>query len=421
MKEIYAVLDIGSTTIKLLVAETVSANINILFSKKIPSHGVVKGNIKDMDALVKDVRAIVKEAETELKTTIRAVALVVPSIDAKVYLGDGITKVNSPNDRISVDDVLRALKLSRRFELSKNEDVVCTIPVRYHTDTRTMQKVPLGVKSASLKADTMIITQKKSVLYAYLQAVEASGLELLDITIDAYASAKEAFDEAYLQEGAILIDIGYHSSTIAFFEDGCLKYLSIAHVGGYDLTKAIAESWDIPLDKAELYKVKYGTCERDLSDDDIIHVTKTDDGVKRYTQADLSAVLQKAVSEMMEVIKTKIDVINDGRNYETLIIGGGGELPYLDQTASDVLGSPVRSYRPETIGARDMSYVPALGMIYYIRDRKELLGENAVSLTLPDISSTMNLRLKGLTKAKTEEKHKGRIRRLMDTFFSEED
>lgn len=35
MKDIYAVLDIGSATVKLLVGEVVSANINILFSKKI--------------------------------------------------------------------------------------------------------------------------------------------------------------------------------------------------------------------------------------------------------------------------------------------------------------------------------------------------------------------------------------------------
>ena len=34
MKDIYAVLDIGSATIKLLVGEVVSANINILFSQK---------------------------------------------------------------------------------------------------------------------------------------------------------------------------------------------------------------------------------------------------------------------------------------------------------------------------------------------------------------------------------------------------
>ena len=34
MKRIYAVLDIGSTTLKLLVAELMSTNINILFTKK---------------------------------------------------------------------------------------------------------------------------------------------------------------------------------------------------------------------------------------------------------------------------------------------------------------------------------------------------------------------------------------------------
>jgi cell division protein FtsA len=78
MKEIYAVLDIGSTTIKLLVAETVSANINILFSKKIPSHGISKGEIKDMDAVVEDIHSIVNEANKELNTTIQSVALVLP-------------------------------------------------------------------------------------------------------------------------------------------------------------------------------------------------------------------------------------------------------------------------------------------------------------------------------------------------------
>ena len=31
MKEIYATLDIGSTTLKLVVAEVISANVNILF------------------------------------------------------------------------------------------------------------------------------------------------------------------------------------------------------------------------------------------------------------------------------------------------------------------------------------------------------------------------------------------------------
>lgn len=420
MKEIYAVLDVGSTTLKLLVAEAVSANINILFSKKIASHGIRKGNIENMDAVVKDIRSIVNEADKELGTTITCVALVIPSHGARIYQGDGITKVNSPSDKITLEDVMRTLKLSRRFELSEGEDVVSTIPISYHLDTKQMDKIPLGIKSASLKAETMVITSKKKLIYSYMLAVEKAGFELLDVTIDAYASAKEAFDAVYLQEGAILIDIGYRTSTIAFFEGGYLKYLAQAPVGGYDLTRAVALNWQIVMDKAELYKIKYGTCENNIGDEDVIHTTRVDQKEKNYTQKDLSLVLQDAVKEMMGVIKTKIDVINDGRNYETVIVGGGGELPYLDKIATEVLGSPVRCYRPETIGARDMSFVPCLGMMYYLNDRKELLGEDHVSLVLPDISSTMSVRLKGLTKAKTGEEHESKFKKIVESFFSED-
>ncbi len=175
------------------------------------------------------------------------------------------------------------------------------------------------------------------------------------------------------------------------------------------------------MDKAERYKIKYGTCEKNVGDDDVIHTNKVDNEVVNYTQQDLSDVLREAVEGMMEEIKTKIDVINDGRSYETVIVGGGGELPSLDVIASSVLNAPVRCYRPETIGVRDMSYVPALGLLYYLNDRKEFLGNN-VSLTLPDISSTMNIRLKGFTKAKDESKTpKRKLKRVLENFFSDDE
>ena len=421
MKEIYATLDIGSTTLKLVVAEVISANVNILFSSKVTSHGVRKGVITDAEALVEDIKKVVREADEELNTTITSVGLVLPSINARIYQGDGITKVNNANDKITIDDVIRALKLSTRFQRNRDEEIVSTIPIHYALDTKSTDKLPLGLRSASLKVDSMIVTSKKKFFYGYLEAVEKAGLELLDVTIDAYASALEAFDEAYLKEGAILIDIGCYSSTVSFYEDGYLKYIAQANTGGYDLTKAISEKWWISMDKAERYKIKYGTCEKNVGDDDVIHTNKVDNEVVNYTQQDLSDVLREAVEGMMEEIKTKIDVINDGRSYETVIVGGGGELPSLDVIASSVLNAPVRCYRPETIGVRDMSYVPALGLLYYLNDRKEFLGNN-VSLTLPDISSTMNIRLKGFTKAKDESKTpKRKLKRVLENFFSDDE
>ncbi|MDE6952854.1 MAG: cell division protein FtsA [Erysipelotrichales bacterium] len=423
MKDIYAVLDIGSATIKLVVGEVVSANINILFSRKITSHGIKKGKIENMPAVVSEIKQLLDGASQALGAVITKVALCIPSFHAHIYQSDGITKVNSPSDQITSEDVVRSLKLSKRFERGDDEEIISVIPICFQLDTRTVVDIPIGQKSASLKAESLVITTKKKLLYDYIIAVEKAGVEVLDITIDAYACAKEAFDAVYLQEGAILIDIGYKTSTVSFFEGGYVKYIAQANVGGYDLTKAIANAWQIPMDKAEVYKVKYGTCNQDIGEEDVIHTTKGEDVVIHYTQKDLSIVLNEAVKEIMEVIKTKINVINDGRSYETVIVGGGGELPEIDRVASAVLHGVVRTYRPETIGARDMSYVSCLGMMYYLNDRSKILGGMASSMILPDISSTMSIRFKGLTKTKSihEGKKKKTLTRVIENFFSEDD
>ena len=129
MKRIYAVLDIGSTTLKLLVAELMSTNINILFTKKLASHAIEGGLIKNEEVLVDEIRSIIKEADAELNTTITSVALVLPSNYARTYQTKGITKVNSPQDKIEVSDIVRVLKIAQRFEKSKKEEIVSTIPV----------------------------------------------------------------------------------------------------------------------------------------------------------------------------------------------------------------------------------------------------------------------------------------------------
>lgn len=177
------------------------------------------------------------------------------------------------------------------------------------------------------------------------------------------------------------------------------------------------------MDRAEVYKVKYGTCDLNIGDEDIIHTTRDNDFEKHYTQKDLAQVLSEGVREIMGVIKTKIDVINDGRSYETVIVGGGGELPDIDRVASEILDSAVRTYRPDTIGARDMSFVSCLGMMYYLNDRSKILGHMDPSLILPDISSTMSIRFKGLTKSKPvySDKKKGKLSKVIENFFSEED
>lgn len=72
-----------------------------------------------------------------------------------------------------------------------------------------------------------------------------------------------------------------------------------------------------------------------------------------------------------------------------------------------------------------MSFVSCLGMMYYLNDRLKIFGQIDSSLVLPDISNTMSIRFKGLTKTKTayssDTKKKGKLTKVIENLFSEED
>ena len=417
MNEVYAVLDIGSASIELLVGEIINSNLHVLFSKKVPSHGVKKGIIEDENLLVNDIKGVVQEANDFLDGEIKAVGLTIPTIRSKLYQSNSSVSL-SDHDKISKDDIVRGLKLSTKFKKSHEEEVVCVIPVRFNGDFGISQVPPIGEASRNLIIDTLIITSQKQILYPYIMAVEKAGLEIMDICINAFACAKEAFDAVYLQEGALIIDMGYKTSTISFYKDGYLKYLTVCSVGGYNLTRAIAQ---ISMNQAETYKVKYGSLDYTVGQEDIIHTTELPDGRKDYTQKDFAGILEEAAVDMLNVIKEKMGVIDNGQHYETLIVGGGGELELLDKVAGRVLEGPVRVYRPDIIGIRDMAFVSSVGMIFYMSDRAKYLGPYETSVVLPDISNTMAVRFKGLTKVKDTKEKTGRFSRLLDTFFGEEE
>ncbi len=425
MRNIYAVLDIGSASIKLIVGEVVNGTICVLFSKKAASHGVRNGLIENMESIVYDIRTLLDEASSVLNASIERVALCIPSNYTRLYKSVGNINIESPSFKITNDDVIKVLKKSKEFDLSDKEEIITVMPIKYYLDSKVMEELPIDEISETLKVESLIITTRKKKLYSYITAVEKAGAQVMEITVDTYASAKEALNSVYLQEGVVIVDIGNDGTTISFFEDGYLKFISSVDVGGLDITRNIASMMKITLERAENYKIRYGNCDENESDEDLIHTTRSSDQLKHYTQKDLSSMIVQSVEELMNIIKTKVDLINDGRTYETIIVGGGGELPCIENVASRVLGTSVRTYRPDTIGARDMQYVFCLGMIYYLDDRAKIIGSYEPSVILSDITNTMSYRLKGLTvnknKNKNEEnQNKGKFMKLLDSIFGED-
>ncbi len=420
MKKVYASLDIGSSTIKLVVGEMINTNVQVLFASHLPSHGIKKGLIIDEEAVKQDITKLIKEAEDSLEAKITNVLLNIPANQCRLYSVNGSAQILSPDHLIRSEDIEKALGKASKFERRKNEALVSLIPVMYYFGEQSSHEAPINKTAYSIKVDVLAITTTKKVLYPYIRVVEGAGLEVLYVSLNAYSAAKEVFDEAYLHDGAVLVDVGHHSSTISFFEDGFLKYVTLIAEGGYDLSKKIAMNWQIPIAKAETYKIKYGSCHLEMKEQDIIHSTKDGNNIHHYTKYDLACLLQEGVEDLMLKVKEKLAVLGEDKKYEIVIVGGGAEIEGFDKIARSVLGRPVRCYRPQVIGVRKMNYVSSLGMIYHLVDRSKIYGDVESSVVLPDISNTMSLRFKGLTKANVNPTE-GKIKKLIDRFVTDEE
>ena len=83
MKKIYTSIDIGSDTIKFVVAELYKEKLHILHSSSIKSKGIRKGLIIDSNLMVNSIKDGIKVVSNDLGFQIKKVIVNVPSYNAK--------------------------------------------------------------------------------------------------------------------------------------------------------------------------------------------------------------------------------------------------------------------------------------------------------------------------------------------------
>lgn len=398
-KQVYASLDIGSSTIKLLVGELVHQNVRILRVETVPSKGVKRGVIIDEDLVVGEIKSLITKVEYLLNVKLTGVVLTIPSICLKLYQGRGSYVIKRDEKVFTAYDYKQAIQASGQFSLDKDEIVVSMIPLNYVIDGRITRRLLIGEVGRQIVANTLVITAPKEMVFPFASCVEKAGLEIIDICVSAYAHASEALDETYLNEGVILIDIGSQVTSVTVFDEGYLKTIGSLPIGGYQITKDIARHFGVEMSQAEQFKIKFGTCSMDEADDDIIHVAQIDGEEFPLTQKDLCKIINQRLDYQLQAIKSQISSLLMEHHYHIVVVGGGAQLVGVERRIAEVLGFNSKVYVPDTIGARRTIYTPVLGAIYYFIDRQVFMQETRTSVDEKSYEQAINVRrsvLKGI-------------------------
>ena len=104
MRKIYASIDIGSDTFKILVGEAQRDKINVLAATSVKSKGIRKGLIVDSNLAVNAIRDGIKEINEELGFEVKKVITNVPDYNVKFMYVTG---------RINVDGIVETEHINR--------------------------------------------------------------------------------------------------------------------------------------------------------------------------------------------------------------------------------------------------------------------------------------------------------------------
>ena len=221
--EIYVSLDIGTSSVKVIIGEMVNDSLNIIGVGNVQSEGLRKGSIVDIDETVHSIKRAIEQAERMIGMDIRQVIVGITGNHVMLQPSHGVVAVSSENKEITDEDIARVIDAAQVISIPSEREIIDVIPKQFIVDGLDEINDPSGMIGVRLEMEGTIITGSKTILHNILRCVERAGLEILDIALQPLAAGSFALSKDEKDLGVALIDIGGGSTTIAVFEQGCIE------------------------------------------------------------------------------------------------------------------------------------------------------------------------------------------------------
>ncbi|WP_203246149.1 cell division protein FtsA [Sporosarcina beigongshangi] len=383
--ELYVSLDIGSSTVKVLIGEVDGGALHVIGVGNVQSAGIRKGTIIDIDATVQSIRKAVDQAERMIGMQIREVILGIPANGILLQDVKGVVAVNSENREITDDDLERVMKSAQVMSVPPEREIVNIIPKQFIVDDYDEITDPRGMIGVRLEMDGTLITTSKTLVHNILRCVERAGLVIREIYLQPLAAGTFALTDDEKNHGTAFIDIGGGSTTIAIFGENRFMATAVIPVGGDHITKDLSIILKTPTEQARKIKHQYGHAfSDDASDDELFEVPVIGaDSKDQYSQRYISEIIGVRLEELFELIldefyRMGIRDLPGG----VVLTGGITKLDGILQLARHVLKTRVRIHTPEYIGVREPMYTTAVGLIRYAHMQDTYFGHESTTETV---------------------------------------
>lgn len=389
--KVISVIDVGSSKIATLIASiSVEDQIQIIGVSSVPSRGIKKGVVVDIDQAVEGISQSLSAGERMAGYSVPSAYVTINGSQISSINSAGVVAISQPQGEIKTEDISRVTDAAQAISIPNSREIIHVVPRFFSVDSQEGVHDPIGMSGVRLEAQTHIITGAVAANRNLLRCVNQVGVEVEAPIFAGLASAYSILTETEKELGVVLADIGGGTTDVVMFMEGSPAYSAVIPIGGKNITNDLAIGLRVSLDDAEKIKTfisKYknpvmpGRIEDEQVDIAELKISEVKSVDRRFVR---DGIIKPRLEEIFEAIGKEIEKSGFGKNLPSgLVLCGGSALTLgIVETGKKILRMPVRVAQPFGVSGlideiSSPAYAASIGTIIYA---KGLTQPKSVSL-----------------------------------------
>jgi cell division protein FtsA len=253
-----AVLDVGSSKTRVLIAELNDGALRYRGHGMVDSAGTRKGVIADIRPTVESINRAATLAEDSADATIERCVIAIGGPHIRGLNSRGGISLGSRMREISREEVRAAVDRARSVSLPPDREIVHLLPQQFILDEQPGIHDPIGMVGNRLEVNLHIATCSASAQQSIATCANKAGLEVTETVFESIAAAEATLSADERELGVCLVDVGAGSSELIVYFEGSVAHTSVIPIGGDHFTNDLAVGLHITAPEAEWIKCNHG-------------------------------------------------------------------------------------------------------------------------------------------------------------------
>lgn len=388
--KIIAGLDLGSTKIGTVVAQiqvdpvSNETLVNVIGVSSTESRGIRKGQIVDIEESVEAIVECVEGAERMAGYNLDSAFIALGGASISGLNSRGVVAVSNSEGEITQEDVERVVEAASAISLPSSREVIHVVPREYIVDGESGVKDPIGMSGVRLEVETHIISASSAALKNLKKAVNEVGITVNEVVFSGLASANAVLTETEKELGAVLIDMGGGTTSVATYIDGGPSFSYVIPIGARNVTNDLAIGLRVSLESAEKIKLALSELDKkskrikeERGDEFDLQALGITEARKVSRKTLTEGIIRPRLNEIFSMVRLSLEKEGLASRVPSgaILTGGGAETVGVVDSARRMLSLPVRVGVPKGISGLiddvvNPSFATPIGLVIYGASRE---------------------------------------------------